>query len=724
MGDRAVLIECAGVTGASAGAAGAGAAAVAEVAEVAALVARLHGVTEVVPAARTVLVVCKDWRATRGVLAWAERGGVGPGTDAAASSSAHGTASEAVHGAAHSTGHSIGHRAAHVTIDVVYDGEDLALAAALVGVSGEALAAAHTNVSWRAAFGGFAPGFMYLTADNWPYRLPRLDAPRARVEAGAVALAGEFSAVYPAASPGGWQLIGRTAAPMWELERAEPALVRPGDTVEFRAVRELVRARASGTSGGGGAERTADATMGVAADLFVVSGVASDDSGPAAAPAAATFTVVRPGTQTLIQDGGRPGYRAVGVTESGAMDRAALARANEAVENPAGAAGLEILVGGLELRVERPVTVAIAGTAVSLEVHEAGERRTVLAGTPVAVHPGQRLTLAHVGPGMRDYLAVRGGVLGVVTPEGGVEPAEGTETVDTQADGTETNGAQRQGWLGSQATDTLSGIGPAPLAQGTQFGVGEVVERPLDGPRPAKAVDVVEQSEGREHTGSPGQAELPARSGQPDQPAVPVLRVLAGPRDDWFDEESLRTLTEATWTVSAQSNRVGARLSGPVLERRAAQTDDAAPAELPSEGMVRGALQVPPGGEPVLFLADHPVTGGYPVIAVVIDDDLDRAGQLAPGAPVRFAIVSADAASETGTWPAAQVAKVAQPHPARVTCTFEIDGRRHSVTMPGALAAAIDLAFAADPADAADLAHADAAHEFIAGIVRAIRNSG
>ncbi|MHA3683995.1 5-oxoprolinase subunit B/C family protein [Leucobacter sp. HY1908] len=690
MGDRAVLIECAGMTGASAGAAGAGAAAVAEVAEVAALVARLHGVTEVVPAARTVLVVCADWHATKGVLAWAESGEVGRSADAAASSSEHGAASEAVHGAAHSTGHSIGHRAAHVTIDVVYDGEDLALAAALVGASGEALAAAHTNASWRAAFGGFAPGFMYLTADNWPYRLPRLDAPRARVEAGAVALAGEFSAVYPAGSPGGWQLIGRTAAPMWELERAEPALVRPGDTVEFRAVRDLVR----------------------------VSGSDAGDAGGGAAGAAAAFTVVRPGTQTLIQDGGRPGYRAVGVTESGAMDRSALARANAAVENPAGAASLEILVGGLELKVERPSTVAIAGTAVSLEVHEAGERRTVLAGTPVAVHPGQRLTLAHVGPGMRDYLAVRGGVLGVVTPEGGVEPAEGTETVDTQADGTQTNGAQRQGWLGSQATDTLSGIGPAPLAQGTQIGVGEVVERPLDCHRPAVAVDVVEQSAGSEHTKSPGQAELPARSGQPDQPAVPVLRVLAGPRDDWFDEESLRTLTEATWTVGAQSNRVGARLTGPALERRAAQTDDAAPAELPSEGMVRGALQVPPGGEPVLFLADHPVTGGYPVIAVVIDDDLDRAGQLAPGAPVRFAIVSADAASETGTWPAAQVAKVAQPHPARVTCTFEIDGRRHSVTMPGALAAAIDLAFAAD------LAHADAAREFIAGIVRAIRNSG
>jgi len=97
-----------------------------------------------------------------------------------------------------------------------------------------------------------------------------------------------------------------------------------------------------------------------------------------------------------------------------------------------------------------------------------------------------------------------------------------------------------------------------------------------------------------------------------------------GPRRDWFTDEAWASLVGRAYVVTSDSNRVGLRLDGEPLER--ARTD-----ELPSEGMVRGALQVPPSGKPVLFLADHPVTGGYPVIAYVVDDDVDRCAQLRPG---------------------------------------------------------------------------------------------
>jgi allophanate hydrolase subunit 2 len=102
------------------------------------------------------------------------------------------------------------------------------------------------------------------------------------------------------------------------------------------------------------------------------------------------------------------------------------------------------------------------------------------------------------------------------------------------------------------------------------------------------------------------------------------------PRADWIDDPA--ALTRTTWTVSSRSDRVGMRLDGEPLRR----TDKR---ELPSEGMVRGAIQVPPGGEPVVFLADHPVTGGYPVVAVVVDADVDRAAQVRPGQSVRFRLV-------------------------------------------------------------------------------------
>ncbi|MEV5343672.1 biotin-dependent carboxyltransferase family protein [Streptomyces sp. NPDC052676] len=158
--------------------------------------------------------------------------------------------------------------------------------------------------------------------------------------------------------------------------------------------------------------------------------------------------------------------------------------------------------------------------------------------------------------------------------------------------------------LGSRSTDLLSGLGPVPLTDGAVL--------PL---------------------GSPGAPH--ARVDTAPQPAPPtelVLRVTLGPRDDWFTRQALRDFTSRAYRVSAASNRIGLRTEGPALER-------ARPGELPSEGMVLGAVQVPPDGRPVVFLADHPTTGGYPVIAVVHPTDLPAAAQALPGTPVRFVAV-------------------------------------------------------------------------------------
>ena len=156
--------------------------------------------------------------------------------------------------------------------------------------------------------------------------------------------------------------------------------------------------------------------------------------------------------------------------------------------------------------------------------------------------------------------------------------------------------------LGSRSTDVLAGLGPPVPAAGDLLPVG-----PATGPLPV--VDVAPVAE-------PAGGDV-------------VLTVLPGPRRDWFDDAAWSQLLGSRWEVTAESNRVGLRLDGPALVR----TRDG---ELPSEGMVRGALQVPPSGLPVLFLADSPVTGGYPVIAYLIDDDVDRAAQLRPGQGARL----------------------------------------------------------------------------------------
>ncbi|MEU6709833.1 biotin-dependent carboxyltransferase family protein [Nonomuraea sp. NPDC046802] len=189
-------------------------------------------------------------------------------------------------------------------------------------------------------------------------------------------------------------------------------------------------------------------------------------------------------------------------------------------------------------------------------------------GAPIWVPAGAEVRLGTPVWGLRTYLAVRGGIA--------VDPV-----------------------LGSRSTDTLSGLGPKPLRAGTRLPVGP--------PEGVISVDL---------------APLPG-------PPPAVLRVLPGPRDDWFVPEALAELCAGPYTVSQDSNRVGVRLLGPELVR-------AKEGELPSEGVVTGAVQVPPSGQPIVFLADHPPTGGYPVIGVVRAADLPVAAQLSPGDEVRF----------------------------------------------------------------------------------------
>lgn len=172
--------------------------------------------------------------------------------------------------------------------------------------------------------------------------------------------------------------------------------------------------------------------------------------------------------------------------------------------------------------------------------------------------------------------------------------------------------------LGSRAADTMSGLGPAPLEPGV--------------------VVTVRTDAGFTAVGNPE----PALDRLPRPGEVITLRVLPGPRDDWFGAPGLRVLCGQDWAVSSQSNRIGVRLHAPEDGERLQRVRTG---ELASEGAVAGALQVPPSGEPVLFLSEHPVTGGYPVIGVVVPQDLPLAAQLPPGAAVRFGLLGPESSA-------------------------------------------------------------------------------
>ncbi|NHI17372.1 carboxyltransferase domain-containing protein [Microbacterium excoecariae] len=433
-----------------------------------------------------------------------------------------------------------------VDIEVVYDGADLGVVADLAGLSPEAVVAAHQASAWVAAFGGFAPGFAYLAGGDPRLAVPRRESPRTSVPAGSVALASEFSAVYPRASPGGWRLIGRTDRALWDIERDPPALIAPGDAVRFRAVRAGARA-ASGTA--------------------LTGPVAGPIPGRADPRPGSAIEVVHPGPLSLLEDRGRPGYAALGVTASGAADAASARQANRLVGNGADAAVIETL-GGLEVRAVGDQVLSLAGAALDAYVGE----DSAPSGAPFLLRGGETLRLGSPVRGLRAYLAVRGGIAAPAT-------------------------------LGSRSNDRLSGLGPAPLGAGDALAVGAP-------PR-----------------GAVGAPEALASFGPAAQ-----LRIRFGPRADAFTQAERAHLVATAWIVSAQADRVGARL----VPADGARPLRAPSLDLASEGVEIGSLQVPPSGEPVLFGPDHPTTGGYPVIAVVAAADLPRAGQLRPGTRVRF----------------------------------------------------------------------------------------
>ncbi|MFF0991147.1 5-oxoprolinase subunit B/C family protein [Kocuria nitroreducens] len=429
-----------------------------------------------------------------------------------------------------------------VTIDVLYDGQDLAAVGEITGLGADGVVHAHSEQAWTAAFAGFAPGFFYCVGEVG-LDVPRRDTPRTAVPAGSVALAGRFSAVYPRSSPGGWQLIGRSTARMFDLDREDPALLRPGDRVRYRPVRELVEVAPA--AAGPAPVRGPHLTVGVA------------------------------GLQTLVQDGGRVGSAALGVSPSGALDAAAAGSANRLVGNDPGAAVLEHLLGGLELTAHGDHVLTVTGARAALAVTGPAPWRPPL-GTPFALRDGERLAVGTVTAGARVYVGVRGGVA--------VPPV-----------------------LGSRSADTLAGLGPAPLTVGDALPVG---------PAPGTAVRLPEPV--------------------PGPPAVSTVRVVPGPRDDWFAPAAVASFFAQEWVLATSSDRVGARLTGEPLER--VRTD-----ELPSEGTVPGCVQVPPSGLPVVLLQDAPTTGGYPVLGVVHPEDLAVLAQLRPGERLRFARLPAPA---------------------------------------------------------------------------------
>ncbi|MFN8126412.1 MAG: 5-oxoprolinase/urea amidolyase family protein [Candidatus Nanopelagicales bacterium] len=404
-------------------------------------------------------------------------------------------------------------------IDVVYDGPDLPDVAQRAGLSAPEVVRRHTTTVYTCEFCGFAPGFAYLS--DWTPRWSGLGA--------TVPVRGFRPAPWrsPARSPRRTPHRPRRLATAGDhLGRPVPGRPRPP--------------------------------------------CADPSRRPRAFPGGPVIIVRHPGPLTTVQDRGRPGWSSVGVTPSGAYDRAAAHRANRLVGNSESHAVLEAVGGGLDLEFVDASVIAVTGATGSVAVDGVAAARNAT----VIVRAGARLTLGPLTRGLRSYLAVRGGIA--------VAPV-----------------------MGSRSWDSLGRVGPPPLAVGDALPVG------------------------------PGRGALPPLDHVPVVADDGALTMAPGPRLDWFAADSWRLLTSTEYLVSPDSDRIGVRLTGPALTRVAHRRT----AELPPEGMVRGAIQVPPDGLPILLGPDHPTTGGYPVVGVLSGASSDRCAQLLPGDRVRLSAI-------------------------------------------------------------------------------------
>ena len=375
-----------------------------------------------------------------------------------------------------------------VEVPVTYGGEtgpDLAEVAEWAGLSASEVAERHAGVEYRVFMLGFLPGFGYLGTVDARIAAPRRNTPRLRVPGGSVGIAGQQSGIYPRASPGGWQVIGWSPIRLFDPDRNPAALLKPGDVVRFVQTSGASTVSEAASVGSNEPRPTTDVPSG-----------------------SRSVTVVRPGLFTTIQDRGRWGHQASGVSVSGALDVLSHCIANLLVGNPADAATLEVTIAGPELRLEQDARVAVTGADLQATIDGVATHP----GVATACRAGSVIRFGERRAGARAYVAFDGGV--DVTPV-----------------------------LGSRATHVgaaLGGLGGRALAAGDRVPLGS--------------------SGATSRAATIGSLPVKHRGGA-------RLRVLPGPQDDFFSEPAFALLERTRFTVTPQSNRMGYRLSGAVLPR-------------------------------------------------------------------------------------------------------------------------------------------------------------
>lgn len=433
---------------------------------------------------------------------------------------------------------------------------------------------------------GFLPGFAYLGGLDKRLHTPRLKTPRTKIPAGSVAIGGEQTGIYPVDSPGGWQIIGRTPVKVFDPERSPQILFKAGDRIQFKPVTEdeFLRYNSEKAS----LPECASPSAYLQKPRVVQSGI----------------KVISGGLMTTVQDCGRTGYQKDGVGVSGAMDRISYAAANCIAGNPPGTAVIETTLSGPELLFTLPADFVITGAAVAATL----DSKPVPMYARIHAEAGSVLQTGFASAGLRSYIAFTGGILVPVI-------------------------------LGSSSTNSKCGLGGffgRNLKEGDELAIGHVPV--LYEARPYADARKLSRIRGdASYAPSALLKKLSTVRSISDSPVV--LRVLPGPQIRNFPEDAVKTFSSSVFTITADSDRMGCRLSGPQIQCRGGS-------DIISDAVPCGSVQITSSGNPVIMAADRQTTGGYAKIAVVTAADMPYLAQAVPGTKVTFSFVTYEEADD------------------------------------------------------------------------------
>ena len=453
-----------------------------------------------------------------------------------------------------------------------YFGPDLQTVADHAGMTREEVIAVHSRTPYRIYMLGFLPGFPYLGGLDERLATPRLATPRTKIPTGSVGIGGSQTGIYPMPSPGGWQLIGRTPLDVYDAKREEPFLYEAGDEIQFVPIDSDTYYEIRQEILRGTWKLTVREELG---ETEQERQTAKDEQTVCAEDElqiGGCLDIQMPGIFTTVQDEGRLGFQRYGFSQSGVMDQASWRLGNALLHNPKDAAALEMTWQGVSFTVDAATKIAVTGAECDVTIDGVKQQQNKV----LDINPGQKVTIGIAKKGCRMYLCVQGGIQ--------VPKIMGSRSLNLKC--------------------RIGGYEGRPLRAGDRVPFGVHAD--------------FHATETQQIT----QTRLPEGD-------TVTLRVIPDVQAERFGAEGERIFYSAEYQIAEESDRMGIRLQGPSVTGSGS-------ADIVSEGIAFGAVQVPSSGCPIILMADRQTTGGYAKMGVVCSEDLSLLAQCRPGTKIHF----------------------------------------------------------------------------------------